>query len=162
MADSVTITVTALAPSQQCYLGVDIYPKSGRMPFDVTWYGSLTTNSNGSPVVNPALNNETVKLQIWNWETSLWIDTGQTALTGTLGGYDGAFTGSFHFPADWAARDYQFRMHYDGNAGKGLIGCEKVDGLVATDGEAPNYVPIIAGLAGVVALGTLAYFAFKK
>jgi hypothetical protein len=109
------------------------------------------------------LNGETVKLQIWNWETSQWIDTGQTALTGALSGFDGAFTGTFHFPDNWAARDYQFRMHYDGNAGKGLIGCEKVDGLVSTGGEGePNYLPIIAGIAGVVALGTLAYFAFKK
>jgi len=169
LGDSVTITVTALAPEQQTYIQpFQISPTSGVLPFNIVWIGYLSNH----PTLqsdDPAVNGETIELQILQggvWTTvataiteSVWIPD-PSSPTGEREIY-GRFDGVFTIPLSWGAGTYSFRAHYGGNPSKYLLGCEKESSVTGTDGENGNVLGTLlligALITGVISVGIVSW-----
>ncbi len=129
MGNSPAITVTVTFPSVGTDLTRwDINPKSGNLPFTVSYVGYLfrqginSENQADSGIVD----GESVQLQIL-FPGGSWADVGPSVTTGYNGGtgYHGWFSGSIPLSYPQVPPgSYQFRVRYAGNSSKGLQGCE--------------------------------------
>jgi hypothetical protein len=167
MADSVTINITVLA-TQTHIIGFDIHRYG--VPTDHTVLPGGMLQFGGALSLDPTLfvsdsrlNGEPVKLQVSTDGTN-WQDTGVTVTTGDdpMGtGWTGFFSGSYTVPAGTQPGNYMFRTHYDGNTGRGLLGCEQEAPVqVTTSAGVPSYWPLL--LIAVAAVGIVGYYEYTK
>ena len=141
MADSIAVTITVQNNIIQAYIkNFDIQPRSGIVDFNVHFTGYLS-NYPTLDADTDLVNGETIHIQYLNPYNGQWEDTGVYATTQSVWIPDpmqptgereikGHFEGDIGILKTWlladdvTSRNVQFRAHYDGNSGKGLLGCE--------------------------------------
>ena len=96
--------------------------------------------------------NEPVDFQYYNDTT--WVELVTVNTVDNLGYFSGTIT--LQSPGVW-----QFRVHYDGNASKGLQGCERNSQQIMTNGVVVPWIPIAIGI-GVPSLLIALYYLTKK
>jgi len=116
---SIYATVTATTPIISQIVNWDINPKSGNLPFTVTFVGYLSQKS--QPDTDPKMNGETINIQFLAPGSSTWQNTGVTATTTTNGSYTGYFTGQLAMGNNMYPGPWQFKAHYAGNPNKNLL-----------------------------------------
>lgn len=161
MGDSPAINVVVGYPTVNTDLSMwDLTPKSGSLPFIIAyggylWRQGITENQSDSTIVD----GETVQLQVL-FPGGSWSPVGPAVTTGYIGGtgYHGYYSGTLPLSAPSIyPGTFGFRIHYAGNASKGLLGCE--DGVlpVVVNQEVPpaplNPLLVLGAILGITFVG---------
>lgn len=141
MADSSVVTVTVGGPTE--FYGFYESPSSGGAPLAIRVSGWLRIT--GGDPKDPATNGELIRLQ--DLIGGVWTTIATFTTVSDSDGNTGAFV---IFATLTTPGTHQIRVHYDGNAAKGLEGCEQDTATAEVTGEVPQFPWALVIVGGVI------------